>query len=99
MERNKKIVAGNKKTCGVDVTEANKTFAFGVVSDVEVPGVLLIDKMNNVDVSVLVLNNNIMGKKRRISDAELPGVGIHDVEVPSVGLKKRYMMLRYRMWG
>ena len=88
MERNKKTVAGNKKTCGVDVTKANKTFAFGVVSDVEVPGVLLIDKMNNVDVSVLVLNNNIMGKKRKISDAKLPGVGIHDVEVPSVGLEK-----------
>ena len=69
------------------------------MSDVELPGVLLIGKMNNVDVPVLVLRKNTMGKKKNIFDIEVLGVGIHDVELLAVGLKIRYMMLRYRMCG
>ena len=99
MGRKNKTVVRKKKTCGVDIPEADRKFAFGVVSNVEVPGVLLIGMINNVDVPVLVLKKNTMESKKKVFDAELPGVGIHDVEVPSVGLKKRYMMLRYRMWG
>ena len=46
----------NNNTCGVDVNEATKKFAFGVVSDVEVPGVFLIGKMNNVEVPDVDMN-------------------------------------------
>ena len=59
------------------------------MSDVEVPGVLLIGNMNNVDVPVLVLKKNTMESKKKVFDAELPGVGIHDVELPAVGLKNK----------
>ena len=76
-----------KKTCDVDVPEAARRLAFGVVSDVKLPGVLLIANMNNVDVSVLVMKKNTMGMKKNICDLELTGLRIHDVEVPAVVLK------------
>ena len=85
--RKKKTVGVNKKTCDVDVIKANRKFAFGVVSDVDVPGVLLIGKMNIIDVHVLVMYQNTMGNKKFFFNADLLGVGIHNVEVPDVGLK------------
>ena len=36
------------------------------MSDVEVPGVLLNDNINNVDVPYLVLNKKTVGKKKKI---------------------------------
>ena len=89
MGRKNKTVVRKKKTCGVDVPEAARKFAFGVVSDVEVPGVLLIGMINNVDVPVLVLKKNTMESKKKFFDADLLGVGIHDVELPAVVLKNK----------
>ena len=83
----KNDVGRKKRTCDVDVPEAARKLAFGVVSDVKLPGVLLIANMNNFDVPVLVLNNNTMGRKKNIFDVDLLVLGIHDTEVPYVGLK------------
>ena len=87
---NKKTVGRKNNTCDVEVHEADRRFAFGVVSDVEVPGVSLNDKTNNVDVPVVVLKKKTVGRKKNIFDVELPGVGlknnIYGVEVPSVGM-------------
>ena len=68
------------------------------MSDVEVPDVLFNHEMNNVDVPIVVLKKKTVGGEKKIFHVGVPGVGIRDVEVPAVGLKKRYMMLRYRLW-
>ena len=64
--RKKNNVARKKNTCDIQVPDAARKFAFGVVSDVEVPGVLLNDNINNVDVPYLVLNKKTVGKKKKI---------------------------------
>ena len=86
----KNTLSSNKNTCDVDVHEAPRKFDFGVVPDVEVPNVLLNDEMNSVDVTIVVLKKkNTVGGEKNIFDVGVPGVGIHDVEVPAVGLKKK----------
>ena len=86
---NKKTLWRKKKTCDAEVPEAARKFAFGVVSDVEVPGVLLYDKMNICDVPVVVTRKNTVGRTKNICDVEVHGAGIHYVEVPAVGLEKK----------
>ena len=60
--------------------EAARKFALGVASDVEVPGVLLNDRMNNVEVPVVVPKKKTVGRKKKT-------VGMNnktcDVEVPT----------------
>ena len=44
--------------------KAARKFALGVVYDVEVPGVLLNDNMNNFDVPGVVIKKNTVEKKK-----------------------------------
>ena len=96
--RNNKTVVGNKKTCDVDVNETTKKFVLGVVSDVEVPGVLLIGKMNNVEVPDAGMNKKTVGSKNKTVEGKNKTCGVDvpeaarkfafgvvsDVEVPGV---------------
>ena len=52
--------------------EATRKFDLGEVSDVEVPGVLLNDKMNYVEVPVVVLKKMTVRRKRKACDVEVP---------------------------
>ena len=52
----KNTVVGKNNNCDIEVPEASRKSAYGVVPDVGVPGVLLNDKMNNVDVPDMGLN-------------------------------------------
>ena len=56
---NQNNVGRKKNTCDVEVPAAARKLAFGVVSDMEVPGVLLNDNMNNVDVPVAVMKKTL----------------------------------------
>ena len=52
--------------------EAAQKFALGTVSDVEVTGVFFNDKINSVDIPVVVLKNNTLWRKKNTCDVEVP---------------------------
>ena len=62
--RKNKTVVSKKNTFDVELPEAARKFAFGVVFDVEVPSVLLNDNMNNFDVPGVVIKKNTVEKKK-----------------------------------
>ena len=76
--------------------EATRKFALGVVSDVEVPGVLLNDKVNNFEVPGVVLKKNNVGRNKKTCGVKLPEAArkfafdvVSGVEVPSVFLNDK----------
>ena len=55
--------------------EANRKFTLGVVSYVDVPGVLLNDQMNIFKVPSVVLKKNTSGGENKTCDVEVPEAG------------------------
>ena len=85
----KNIVGRKKNDSDVEVPEAARKLDFRIVSYLEITGLLLNDKMDNVHAPVVVLKKKNIGSKNNICDVEVHSVGIHDIEDPAVGLKKK----------